>query len=160
MSEPRTGARRRRYVVASADEIPPGGRKIAVVAGRAIGVFNVDGEYYAVRNRCPHQGAALCEGRLWGSLAAPVPGEYEYDARGFILACPFHGWEFDIRTGQSWCDPERLRVASYPVQTVSADALVSTGDIEEQEGSGRVPGPFKVETYPVLRDARYIVVEI
>ena len=57
---------RARYVVASADEIPPGGRKIVEVAGRSIGVFNVDGEFFALRNRCPHQGGAAVRGQLWG----------------------------------------------------------------------------------------------
>ena len=60
-------ARRRpmaRHVVARVDEIPPGERKIVEVAGRSIGVFNVGGEFFALRNRCPHQGGPLCEGRL------------------------------------------------------------------------------------------------
>ena len=56
-----------KYVVAAVDEIPPGGRKIVDVAGRSIGVFNLGGEYFALRNRCPHQGGPLCEGRVWGT---------------------------------------------------------------------------------------------
>jgi 3-phenylpropionate/trans-cinnamate dioxygenase ferredoxin subunit len=104
-----------KYVVASADEIPPGERKIVDVAGRSIGVFNVDGEYFALRNRCPHQGGALCEGRLWGILKADVPGGFDYSPSKEILTCPWHGWEFHVRTGQSWCDPWRLRVRRYDV---------------------------------------------
>ena len=57
-----------KFVVGKVDEIPPGGRKIVRIAGRSIGVFNVDRGFYAIRNRCPHQGAALCEGKLWGVL--------------------------------------------------------------------------------------------
>ena len=50
-----------RYVVAAVDEIAPGERKIVTVAGRSIGVFNVGGEFFALRNRCPHQEiAARC----------------------------------------------------------------------------------------------------
>jgi 3-phenylpropionate/trans-cinnamate dioxygenase ferredoxin subunit len=106
-----------KHVVAKADEIPPGGRKIVEVAGRSIGIFNLDGEYFALRNRCPHQGGALCEGRLWGVLRAPLPGEFEYEPQREILTCPWHGWEFHVRTGQSWCAPERLRVRPYTVET-------------------------------------------
>jgi nitrite reductase/ring-hydroxylating ferredoxin subunit len=117
-----------KYVVAAAADIPPGGRKIVEVAGRSIGVFNLDGTFYALRNRCPHQGGPLCEGPLWGHLTARVPGEFEY-RRGGIVSCGWHGWEFDIRTGQSWCEPARLRVRAYEVS-------VEPG----QAGQGRAAG--------------------
>ena len=70
-----------KYVVATADEIPLGGRKIVEVAGRSIGVFNIDGEYFALRNRCPHQGGALCEGKLWGVLTAQTAGRVRVRAQ-------------------------------------------------------------------------------
>ena len=54
---------------ATVDEIPPGGRKIVEVAGRTIGVFNVDGEFFALLNRCPHQGGPLCTGNTLGLSA-------------------------------------------------------------------------------------------
>ena len=91
-----------RHVVATADEIPPGGRLIVEVAGRSIGVFNIGGEYLAVRNRCPHQGGPLCEGVQLGALHSSSPGEYEYDRPHEIIRCPWHAWEFDLRTGASW----------------------------------------------------------
>jgi nitrite reductase/ring-hydroxylating ferredoxin subunit len=122
-----------RFVVGKADEIPPGSRKIVRVAGRSIGVFNVAGEYYAIRNRCPHQGAPLCEGKLWGALKSDVPGSFEYNSTKDILACIQHGWEFSVRTGQSWCDPRRLRVRAYQVavenpEAVSPDTPAATMD--------------------------------
>src|SRR5215211_2888462 len=104
-----------RYIIATVAEIPPGGRKIVEIAGRSIGVFNLGGEFFALRNRCPHQGGPLCAGSLGGLVSSPGPGEYHYSRAGEIVRCPWHGWEFDIRTGQSWCDPARVRVRSYPV---------------------------------------------
>ena len=113
-----------RFVVGKAEEIEPGSRKIVRVAGRSIGVFNVAGEYFAIRNRCPHQGAPLCEGKLWGALKADVPGgTFEYNPVKDILACIQHGWEFSVRTGQSWCDPKRLRVRAYQVAIEDPDAV-------------------------------------
>jgi len=112
-----------KFLVGRTDEIPPGSRKIVRVAGRSIGVFNVDGQFYAIRNRCPHQGGALCEGKLWGVLKADVPGSYQYESSKEIIACIRHGWEFSIKTGQSWCDPQRLRVRSYGV-SVEDQALL------------------------------------
>jgi 3-phenylpropionate/trans-cinnamate dioxygenase ferredoxin subunit len=112
-----------RFVVGKAEEIPPGSRKIVRVAGRSIGVFNVAGEYYAIRNRCPHQGAPLCEGKLWGAIKSDAPGTFEYNSTKDIIACIQHGWEFSVRTGQSWCDPSRLRVRSYQVAVEAPEAV-------------------------------------
>jgi nitrite reductase/ring-hydroxylating ferredoxin subunit len=154
-----------KYVVASVDEIPPGERKILEVAGRSIGVFNVDGDYFALRNRCPHQGGALCDGKLWGVLKADVPGTFEYSPRKEILTCPWHGWEFHVRTGQSWCDPRRLRVRSYQVSVengaaLSAGAGVEEGSVATAPARGLVRGPYVVETYPVSVEGSYVVVDV
>ncbi len=144
-----------RYIVATADEIPPGGRKIVTVAGRSIGVFNIGGEFFALRNRCPHQGGPLCEGKTWGMLFARVPGELEYTRAGEILTCAWHGWEFDIRTGRSWCDPERLRVRAYAVSVESGETMADAAPVV-----GKVPGPYVAETYPVATEGQYLVVEV
>ena len=90
-----------KHIVAAVDEVPPGERKIVEIAGRSIGVFNLGGEFFALRNRCPHQGGPLCLGKQSGFIQSAGPGEYEYSRKGEILQCPWHGWEFDIRTGQS-----------------------------------------------------------
>jgi nitrite reductase/ring-hydroxylating ferredoxin subunit len=146
-----------KHVVATADEIPPGGRKIIVAGTHSIGVFNLDGQFFALRNRCPHQGGPLCEGRLWGILEAPRPGEFEYTARREILTCPWHGWEFHVRTGQSWCSPSRLRTRRYPLEVqAGGELLVESGS----PAPGLVKGPFVAETFPVARDGRYLVVVI
>lgn len=112
-----------KYVVASVDEIPPGGRKIVEVARRSIGIFNVGGEYFALRNRCPHRGAELCTGHIWGTIEATAPGVFDYREDGAVLSCPHHGWEFQIRTGRSRCEPQRLRATTYPVDVAGGDAL-------------------------------------
>jgi len=146
-----------KYVVASADEIPRGGRKIVTIEGRSIGIFNVDGDYFALRNRCPHQGGALCEGKLWGALKADVPGVFDYDSSREILTCPWHGWEFHVRTGQSWCDPRRLRGRRFDVTVEEGKALTAEPDAPS---GGLVRGPYLVETYPVSIEGTYLVVEL
>jgi len=139
-----------KHVVARVDEIAPGQRKIVEVAGRSIGVFNVKGEYFALRNRCPHQGGPLCEGLLWGLWEAPTPGDIHYSRKGEILTCAWHGWEFDIRTGQSYCDPTKLRVRAYEVKIEPGEEVVA----------GRVKGPYVAETYPVEAEGEYVVVDV
>lgn len=138
-------------MVAEVGEIPPGGRKIVTIERREIGIFNVDGEYFALRNRCPHQGAALCEGPLLPTLASDRPGDCRLGPVR-LLQCPWHGWEFDLRSGRSWCDPSRVRVRSYKVGCERAP--------DEQAPGGMVEGPHRAETYPVSVDRRYVVVEL
>lgn len=140
-----------KHVVATVEEIPPGGRKIVEVAGRSIGVFNVDGAFFALRNRCPHQGGPLCHGALAGFVSATKPGEYHLSRQGRILRCPWHGWEFDITTGQSWFDPRQVRVRRYEV-TVEPDA--------EAPPAGMAKGPYVAETYPVSVERQVVLVEI
>jgi 3-phenylpropionate/trans-cinnamate dioxygenase ferredoxin subunit len=145
-----------RHAVATVDEIPPGGRKIVEVAGRSIGIFNVDGVFYALRNRCPHQGGELCRGNISGFVTATKPGEYRTDRPGQILRCPWHGWEFDITTGQSWFDPSKVRVRQYEV---TVQPVIPTDDPDAWT-SGLERGPYVAETYPVSVERQVVMVEI
>ena len=140
----------RSVVVARADEIAPGERKLVRIGGRTIGVFNVGGEYFALRNQCPHQGGPLCEGVTLAPLRATQPGEYARGADGEIVRCPWHGWEFEVRTGRSWFDPERRRVRSYParVRTCPAGAPAETSS------------DLAAEAYPACREGAYVLVEL
>ena len=133
-----------RHVVASVAEIPPGGRKIVTVRGREIGVFNLGGAFFALINRCPHQGAALCRGEILSRLEAPMPGDYRLTRQGEMLRCPWHCWEFDIRTGQSWCDPESMQARTYAVSVEPGESLAK--------------GPFAAETVEVAVEQDYVVV--
>ncbi len=140
-----------KHIVATVDEIPQGERKIVEIGGRSIGVFNIKGEFYALRNTCPHQSGPLCEGRLTGFVMADKPGgEYRYERRGEIIRCPWHGWEYDVTTGQSWVDPTSVRTRSYEVEVATADTLPSSYQ----------PGPYTAETFEVSVDQEYVVVEL
>lgn len=135
-----------KHVVAAAGDMPPGSRKLVELEGRRIAIFNVDGAFYALLDRCPHQGGSLCGGKLIGLLESEEPGHYHYTRRDEILRCPWHGWEFDLRTGQSYCEPARVRTKTYKVVT--------------QAGRELVEGPYVVETFPVRVEEHYLVVEL
>jgi len=133
------------YVVATIDEIPPGARKLVEAGGRAIVVYNLAGELYALNNRCPHRGGSLFDGIQTCLVESKEPGRYRASRRGEMVKCSWHGWEFDIRTGKSWCDPGKLRVRQYPVSVLPGNEL--------QEG------PYVAQTFPVRLEGNYVVVE-
>lgn len=135
-----------RHVVAVAGEIAPGSRKLVMIRGREIGIFNQGGEYFALLNRCPHQGGELCKGSLIGLVTSSEPGRFDYSRPGEMLKCPWHGWEFDIRTGQSYCDPDSVKARAYAVTV--------------EEGATLAKGPFVAETFPVSVDNQYVIVEM
>lgn len=96
------------------------GCRVVQVDGRPVGVISVGDAFYAVADRCPHMGAAMCTGSLSGTLLPSAPHELVYGLDQQVIRCPWHGWEFDITNGQSVFNPHRTRVRSYDV-TVEAD---------------------------------------
>jgi nitrite reductase/ring-hydroxylating ferredoxin subunit len=102
------------WPVARVDEIAPGERLILTIKERSVGVFNVNGEYVALLNICPHELAPVCRGRVGGTTLPSPPGEYRWGREGEIVACPWHGWEFDLLTGTMLADA-RIRLKRYPV---------------------------------------------
>lgn len=113
-----------RHVLCATSEIAPGGRRVVEVAGRSIGVFNVGGRFYALLNRCPHRGGALCEGPVGGTVLPTADRVHEYGREGEILRCAWHGWEFDVTTGRALVDPT-LRARTFPVAVHDGQVVVS-----------------------------------
>ena len=93
--------------VARASEIPPGTAKVVVVLGHPVALFNVDGAFHAVSNVCLHRGGPIGEGAL----------------DGFVVTCPLHGWEYDVRTGKNLANP-LARLRTYAVRVEGDDVLV------------------------------------
>jgi nitrite reductase (NADH) small subunit len=135
-----------KHVVGRVAEIPPGERKIVELEGRSIGVFNVRGTFFALRNACPHQSGPLCLGKITGLLTATDQRNLELAREGEIIRCPWHGWEFDITNGRSVFNPHRLRVRSYQV-TIEAE-----GESDEEDPS--------IETFPVTVEQGRVVVHL
>jgi nitrite reductase/ring-hydroxylating ferredoxin subunit len=154
-NHPRVEASEGRYVAARVSDFAGRDRLFVTVAGRAIGIFYVEGKYYALANRCPHQGADLCRGQLMRPVEATRPGEYRYVDAAYYVVCPWHGWEFDLATGQSYFDPERTRVKTYPVEVIDR-----ASDGTDHPATKRVPGPYSVETFPVEVEDGYLVVSL
>ncbi len=130
------------FEVCPVADLPPGERKIVEIDGLSIGVFNVNGRFHALLNRCPHMGGPLCAGLIRGLVVGPEPYKYELEREGEILRCPWHGWEFDITNGRSVFNPHRMRTKSYNVTV---------------EESADDPS---VDTFPVTVERRMVVVHV
>lgn len=107
-----------RVPVCDADELADGDRTIAEVHGVEVGLFNVDGTFYAVGNTCPHRGGPVCEGKVTNALEGEWPGVGERLDESMTgdpaIACPWHGWEFDLATGTHLGD-DAYAVPTYDV---------------------------------------------
>jgi len=95
--------------VASVDEVPAGQGKVVEVNGIEIALFNAGGTFFASGSICPHESGPLGEGVL------------EADT----VICPWHGFDFDLKTGECLVDPE-LKVPCYPVKVEGSDIYVET----------------------------------
>ena len=93
--------------VANLSDLGPGSSMTVEANGKAVALFNVDGTVYALDNTCLHRGGPLGEGFLEGD----------------VVACPWHMWEYNVRTGEKLGDPS-LKVATYPVEVEGNDVRV------------------------------------
>lgn len=93
--------------VAQVDHVPPGTCRTVEVDGIFLALCNVNGTFRAVDNTCPHAGGPLGEGCLNGDL----------------IVCPWHGWGFNVHTGERRENPE-IRVACIEVRVQGSDVQV------------------------------------
>ena len=135
-----------KHVVAEVADIPAGGRKVVSVKGRPVVIFNLDGEFFGLLDRCPHQSAELSRGISTGIATSDEPGLATCSRPGEFIRCPWHGWEFDVKTGQSYCDPKKFRVRPYTVTVEPGEAVVK--------------GPYVAETFAVQIENNYVVIDL
>ena len=135
-----------RFVVARADEIAPGERKLVSVRGRDVVVFNVKGEYFALLDRCPHQGGSLCRGKLVGLVESDEPGRYRYHRAGRDHPLPV------ARLGVR---PAHRQVAGATPPAPGSRAIPAASS----PAAALVEGPYVAETFEVAVEQDYVVIE-
>jgi nitrite reductase (NADH) small subunit len=111
-------------VVGRVADFPEGTHRVVSVEGREIGVFNIGGRFYGLLNRCAHQGGPLCAARRTTGTLVGDGRRLEWAHEGEIVACPWHGLEYHVPTGQCLAFPH-IRVRRYEV-TVEGDDVVVT----------------------------------
>jgi nitrite reductase (NADH) small subunit len=104
------------------------GRQIVTVGDLEIGVLHHDGRFYAYENRCVHQGGPVCEGRIIGKVEAELDDDRalvreRFSATETHLVCPWHGFEYDLTTGECAVD-RRLSLRRFEVAEKGEDVYV------------------------------------
>jgi nitrite reductase/ring-hydroxylating ferredoxin subunit len=116
------GARTR---VCEEGDLAPGDMRIMHGGRRKVLLCRAEnGEYFAVASKCPHQGAGLVAGTFGGSIAAADVGRYRYDNACATVRCPWHGWEYDARTGAPLAGGNPTRIAVYTVVVIDGAVYV------------------------------------
>lgn len=114
-------------VVREAD-FEPGDRMQVQSSQGPIAVFNVDGEYLAIAAICLHQGGPLCKGKVQTELKAKITTAgkkiEEYFSDNPVVACPWHGWEYDLRTGDHVGEPS-ISLPTFDVVVEDGTVYVS-----------------------------------
>lgn len=123
------------FVAGAVSDFPAGKHSVVKIGKLEVGVFNVNGKLYALRNICPHQFGPLCVGPVNGEMICneETDWRFHWQRDGEIVTCPWHGLEFDITTGQCLAS-KRLRVRQYPVEVADGQVVVIL-----RSGSGRPP---------------------
>ena len=104
-------------------------RRVIEIGGFEIGVFRLDSEFYAYENRCPHLAGPACQGKLLPRVLEDVGEDRKSAGRAFSakqmhVICPWHGFEFDIRTGAHAAIP-RYRLRGVAVRTDGSHVFVT-----------------------------------
>lgn len=116
------------HVVGKAEDFPPGTHRVVRVRNLDIGVFNVDGDFYALMNICPHQYGPLCTGPVGGQMIcnAKTDWHFQWVRAGEIVTCPWHGLEFDLKTGECLAT-KKYRVRQFPLEVVDGELRLRIG---------------------------------
>jgi nitrite reductase/ring-hydroxylating ferredoxin subunit len=97
----------------------------AAVRGRELCVVRTVAGLFAFGAICPHQGGPMCDGLIKGTMEPSPRNEYQFGHDGEVVACPWHGYEFDARTGESVNGVIRGRLGAYLVEVRDGDVYCS-----------------------------------
>jgi nitrite reductase/ring-hydroxylating ferredoxin subunit len=108
-----------KYCVGDSSDVPERGRLVVDIGGTPVGVFRVDGKLYAYENICVHQGGPACQGRIIPRVLELLDDGKRarglaFDDGDMHVVCPWHGFEYSIRTGHH-AGVDKLSLRSIPV---------------------------------------------
>ncbi len=114
------GSRAERWDAGAGDGIAERGRLVVTAGSRTIGIYRVDGVLYAYENICPHQGGPVCQGLMVSRVLEVLDADraargFAFDEDDLHIVCPWHGFEFSIKTGRH-AAVDDIRLRAVPVE--------------------------------------------
>jgi nitrite reductase/ring-hydroxylating ferredoxin subunit len=114
-----------KYLICQENELAEGDRKVVSCDGKEVGVFRVQDQVVAWFNNCPHMRGPVCQGRIFKRVLEPLSAEkttsiQEHSPDQTHIVCPWHGYEFDLLTGEHPGGAARLR----PVKVLQEDGAI------------------------------------
>ena len=113
------------------DELEDEGKTVVEVDGHEIGVFRLGADFFAYKNKCPHQGGPVCQGRIYKKVIEKLDADQkslgrDFENSGTHIVCPWHGLEFDVRTGKfaGASKVEIMNLEGYATQVQDGDVYV------------------------------------
>jgi nitrite reductase (NADH) small subunit len=133
----------RRLNIGLASEFADPGRKVIAFERFEAAIFKLEGEFFAYLNHCPHMGGPACQGKMIAKVEEILAEDRTSQGMAFSktkmnVVCPWHGYEFDIRTGVHPGN-SRARLRKLAIAVVGDDLIIDLPDVEEGARQGAQP---------------------
>jgi len=113
--------------IAKLNDIQDGDYRVFACEGLEVGLFRTGSKVLAYENVCPHAGGPVCQGTLMNRVTERLDSRRRIVGDDFAdelhIVCPWHGYEYDVRTGEHPAD-SRLRLRSIEVEECEGEILV------------------------------------
>jgi nitrite reductase/ring-hydroxylating ferredoxin subunit len=121
--------------IGPASDFADPGKKIIGFGTFEVGVFKLGGEFYAYLNHCPHMGGPACQGKMIAKVEEVIADDRTSKGQMFSktkmhIVCPWHGFEFDIRTGRHPGNP-KARLRPIKVAVSGGEVVLTVPDARE-----------------------------
>jgi nitrite reductase (NADH) small subunit len=113
-----------KYKIGTANDFNKTGCHLVEVKGRKLGIYKIDDQFHAILNACPHKGAPLCMGSSDGTMLPSRPNEFKPGLENRVVRCPWHGFEFEITTGEPIFGTSNKKVPVYSVSVEKGELYV------------------------------------
>ena len=133
--------------IGSASEFADPGRKVIAFERFEIGVFKLDGEFFAYLNQCPHMGGPACQGKMIAKVEENIAEDRTSEGMMFSrtkmhVVCPWHGYEFDIRTGVHPGNA-RAKLRKLAIAVSGGDVVIEVPAAEEDTSLAEAGPQFR-----------------
>jgi nitrite reductase/ring-hydroxylating ferredoxin subunit len=114
-----------KHFIGKTSEFPDNQSRKVAAGKKRILVWKTGNRFFATSERCPHQGAPLGTVELTGTMLPSAPKQFVYGLEGSVIQCPWHAWEFDVRTGRRIFGEDERCLATYEILVENDDVYIN-----------------------------------